>query len=55
MKYQALTDSIQSFEERKDNKGKNTFDLTDWWKSNCVALSGFEYVLCEVLTNSLNS
>ncbi len=26
MKYQALTASIQSFEERKDSKGKGTFD-----------------------------
>jgi hypothetical protein len=30
MKYQALPDSIQSFEERKDRKGKDTFDLSDW-------------------------
>ena len=34
--YQDLTDSIKSFEERKDNKGKDTFDLSDWWKSNCA-------------------
>ena len=32
MKYQALAESIQSFEERKDIKGKDTFDLSDWWK-----------------------
>jgi hypothetical protein len=32
--YQALTDSIKSFEERKDSEGKDTFDLSDWWKSN---------------------
>ena len=36
MKYQALADSIKSFEERKDIKGKDTFDLSDWWKSNCA-------------------
>ena len=36
MKYQALADSIKSFEERKDSKGKDTFDLSDWWKSNCA-------------------
>ncbi len=30
MKYQALTVSIKSFEERKDSKGKDTFDLSDW-------------------------
>ena len=34
MKYQALAGSIKSFEERKDSKGKDTFDLSDWWKSN---------------------
>jgi len=27
MKYQTLDDSITSFEERKDRKGKDTFDL----------------------------
>jgi hypothetical protein len=29
MKYQTLDDSIKSFEERKDRKGKDTFDLSD--------------------------
>ena len=28
---------------------------SDWWKSNCATLSGFTYVLREVLTNSPNS
>jgi hypothetical protein len=55
MKYQALADSIKSFEERKDRKGKDTFDLSDWWKSNCATLTGFTYVLRAVLTNSPNS
>ena len=55
MKYQALAGSIKSFEERKDSKGKDTFDLSDWWKSNCATLSGFAYVLSAVLTNLLNS
>ena len=32
MKYQALADSIKSLEERKDSKGKDTFDLCDLWK-----------------------
>ena len=45
MWYQTLADSIKSFEERKDSKGKDTFDLSDWWKSNCATLSGFAYVL----------
>jgi hypothetical protein len=55
MKYQTLVASIKSFEERKDNKVKDTFDSSDWWKSNCATLSGFTYVLREVLTNSPNS
>ncbi len=29
-KYQALAGSIKSFEKRKDIKGKDTFDLSDW-------------------------
>ena len=41
MKYHALADSIKSFEERKDSKGKDTFDLPDWWKSDCVTLTAF--------------
>ncbi len=36
MKYQALAGSIESFEERKDSKGKDTFDLSDWWGSQTV-------------------
>ena len=42
-------------ERRKDSKGKDTFDLSDWWKSNCATLPGFAYVLRAVLTNSPNS
>ena len=30
MEYQALAASIKSFEEMKDSKGKDTFDLSDW-------------------------
>ena len=55
IEYQALTASIKSFEERKDSKGKDTFDLSDWWKSNFATLPGFTYVLRAVLTNSPNS
>ena len=51
----ALTVSIRSFEERKVSKGKDVFDLSDWWKSNCATLPVFEYVLLAVLTNSPNS
>jgi hypothetical protein len=42
--------SIKSFEERKDSKGKDTFDLSDWWKSNCATLPGFASVLRAVMT-----
>jgi len=55
IKYQTLTGSIKSFEESKDIKGKDTFDLSDWWKSNCATLSGFAYVFRAVLTNTPNS
>ena len=41
MWYQVLIDFIKSFKERKDIKGKDTFDLSDWWKSNCATLPGF--------------
>ena len=51
-RYQTLTDSIKSFEDRKDSEGKDTFDLSDWWKSNCATLPAFTYVLRAVLTNS---
>jgi hypothetical protein len=51
---QTLTDSIKAFEERKDNKGKDTFDLSDWWKSNSTTLPGFTYVFRVVLSNSPN-
>jgi hypothetical protein len=54
MKYQVLVDSIKSFEERKYSKGKDTFELSDWWKSNCATPPGFTYVLRAVLTNSLS-
>ena len=55
IRYQSLTDSTKSFEEQKNRQGKDAFDLSDWWKSNCVTLPGFTYVLCTVLTNSPNS
>ena len=51
MRYQSLSDSIKSFEERKDIKDKDTFDLSDWWKSNCASLPGFTYVLRAVHTD----
>ncbi len=55
MKYQALADSITSFEETKESKGKDIFDLPDWWKSNCATLPAFAYMLHAVLANSPNS
>ena len=52
MKYQTLADSINA--ERKDVKGNDTFDISDWWKTNCAKLPAFTYVLCAVLTSSPN-
>ena len=49
--YQTLTDSIKSFEERKDSQGKDAFDLSDCCKSNCANLPAFAYMLRAVLTN----
>ena len=56
MKYQTLADSsIKPHVERKDVKGNDTFDLSDWWKANCEKLPAFTYVLRAVLTNSHKS
>ena len=55
MRYQTLDDSIKSFEESKDSNGKDTFELSDWWKSNSATLPGFAYVFRAVLTSSPNS
>jgi hypothetical protein len=52
MKYQALVHSIKSFDERKDIKEKDTFDLSDCWKSNCATLPA---LFRAVLTDSPNS
>jgi hypothetical protein len=52
MKYQTLADSINA--ERKDVKGNDTFDISDWWKANCAMLPAFTYVLRAVFTNSPN-
>jgi hypothetical protein len=54
MKYQTLADSIKSHVERKDVKGNDTFDISDWWKTNCANLPVFTYVVRVVLTNSPN-
>ena len=48
-------DSIKSLVERKDDKGQDTFDISDWWKTNCAKLLAFTYVLRVVLTNSHKS
>ena len=52
IKYHTLADSIKSHVERKDVKGNDTFDISDWWKTNCAMLPAFTYVLRAVLTNS---
>jgi hypothetical protein len=46
---------IESFEERKDSNGKDTFDSSDWWKSNPATLPAFANMVRAVLTKSPNS
>jgi hypothetical protein len=41
-KYQALADSIKSVEARKDSKGKDNFDMSDWCKCNCATLPALQ-------------
>ena len=53
--YQTPADSINPLVERKDDKGQDTFDISDWWKENCTKLPAFTYVLRVVLINSHNS
>ena len=53
--YRTLADSVKLLVERKDGKGKDTFDMSDWWKANCAKLPAVTYVLRAVLTNSPNS
>jgi hypothetical protein len=36
--------------ERKKDKGKDTFDFSDWWKSYCLQQPAFSYVLRAVLS-----
>jgi len=50
--YHTLDDSMKPLVERKDDKWKDTFDISDWWNSNCAKLPEFTYVLRAVLTNS---
>ena len=45
IKYQTLADSIKPHVERKDVKGNDTFDISDWWNANCAILPEFTYVL----------
>ena len=50
--YQTPVDSIKSLVERKDDKGQDTFDISDWWKTNCSKLPAFTYVfraMCTVM------
>ena len=53
--YQTPADSIKPLVERKDDKGQDTFDISDWWKANCAKLPVFTCVLRAVLTKSPNS
>ena len=52
---EALAESVKSFVERKNDKGQDTFDVSDWWKANCAKRPAFTYVLRAVLTTSPNS
>ena len=36
--YQTPADSIKPLVERKDDKGQDAFDISDWWKANCAKL-----------------
>jgi hypothetical protein len=49
--YQTSADSIKPLVDGKDDKGQDTFDISDWWKANCVKIPAFTYVLRAVLTN----
>ncbi len=42
--YQTSSDSIKPLVERKDDKGQDTFDISDWWKTNCAKIPAFTYV-----------
>ena len=55
--YNALVKSIKPFEQRKDAKGKDTFDRAAWWRSDEIATKtpAFKFVLRAVLANSPNS
>ena len=54
--FQTPADSIKPLVERKDDKGQDTVDISDWWwKANCAKLPVFTYMLRTVLTNSPNS
>jgi hypothetical protein len=41
IKYQTLPDSIKPHVEREDVKGNDTFEISDWWKTNCAMLPAF--------------
>jgi hypothetical protein len=53
--YQTPADSIKPLVERKDDKGQDAFDISDWWKANCAKLPVFTYVLRAVIIISHNS
>ena len=50
IQYQALADSMKPLGERKQYKGNDTFDFSDWWKSYCLQQPAFSYVLRAVLS-----
>jgi hypothetical protein len=54
-KYLSKVNEIKPLAQRKDSKGKDTFDLHMWWKGNYGEFPAWGYVLRAVLTNSPNS
>ena len=44
-KYNAVAEFIKALDERKDDKGNDTFVLCDWWRCNSGELPHFPFVL----------
>ena len=49
--YLNLLKDIKPLSERKDAKGKDTFDLGKWWCNNSDKVPSWAHVLRAVLTN----
>jgi len=53
--YKAAVSEIKSFAERRDEDGKDTFDIEAWWRGNEGRLPGWSSVLRAVLCHVPNS